>query len=143
MSKGNPRHCVIEPIFVKRPHPQSRAFYIKMRGWYKGQDKGYRFQLGSSFRKDMLKERLKKIGVLTCDYCGKGPLLLDSAGVKHVVRKEWLATIDHIKAKSQNGRPYDPDNVRIACPKCNQEKGDMNEEEFMAKRMEQTLEIGA
>lgn len=127
----NPKHQYVERIFIKRPHVQSRASYVKMIREYKDQDKTLNWQFNKGFRRQIIAKFIEKHGELFCEYCGKSNLTdVYSRDVSH------LATLDHIVPVSRGGRPFDPNNIKICCHDCNCEKGSKPLSEFLSQLSE-------
>ncbi len=124
------KHNYIENVLVRQPHIQSRAAYVKLCRYLRKRDVTENFALNLGFRKKFLTQRLQEQGELVCEYCGKRPLILNPEGVSGNVRKLMLATLDHIRAKSQGGSWYLSQNIKVACPQCNQKKDSLNILEF-------------
>lgn len=90
--------------------------------------KSYGYKIGramSKQRNKTRKELLQRDGD-TCYYCPK------QCHRKDPLHKDY-ATIDHKIPKSKGGLSTS-DNLVIACLECNQAKGDMTAEEFIAER---------
>jgi 5-methylcytosine-specific restriction endonuclease McrA len=66
-------------------------------------------------------------GPLTCAYCGKTNLVINSP------RKSTLATADHVLPISRGGGAFDLANVVVACATCNTDKDDRTPEEWQEK----------
>lgn len=72
---------------------------------------------------DRWREKFKGINTLVtkqghrCWYCGD------------ILQIDW-ATIDHVVPRSKGGKRFAPDNLVAACYRCNQQKADLDLEEF-------------
>lgn len=63
-------------------------------------------------------EYLGQFDVLECFYCGKTNLKAETEN------KDELATVDHVVPLGKGGDRYDPDNLVVACFRCNNNKKD-------------------
>lgn len=73
-----------------------------------------------------MKKRLLKTRRFACAYCGKGFQNLNQI------------TLDHIQPKSEGGSSRKA-NLNLACRACNEAKGSMSVEEFIALRNQQRV----
>lgn len=93
-----------------------------------------------------LKHKLRELGELNCEYCGKGPLVIYDIteddirrGPQKVDGRLRLnvkfnpkdgATCDHKQPMSKGGDKFDYDNLAVCCYRCNQKKGNMTWEQW-------------
>lgn len=64
----------------------------------------------------------ERCGSLTCVFCGQPNLVIYNWADKN--KKLYnMATVDHFNPKSNGGKPYDKDNLVVACHRCNRNKG--------------------
>lgn len=116
---------------------KSRASYILLREHLRLQDEDYIKSLVSreemmAFSRDYLSKEKELKGDLVCSYCGKPHLEIEYEGMK--ISPDKKATIDHIIPVSKGGERLDPKNIRVACEKCNNEKGDKSLEQFLKNK---------
>jgi 5-methylcytosine-specific restriction endonuclease McrA len=78
---------------------------------------------------NFLKKKQKLEGELHCEYCDKHPLKIYYFGKKF--KTQDGATVDHRNPVSKGGKPYDESNMAVSCYKCNQQKADMNYEDWL------------
>jgi hypothetical protein len=92
-----------------------------------------------------LKDRLTKDGELSCEYCGKGPLIIYDFNMKSLV--DALdnpnmrfntkfnpfdgATCDHKVPQSKGGDKFNYSNLAVSCHRCNRKKGNMDYEDWL------------
>ncbi len=109
-------------------------------------------------KKQPLKERMEwmkfrdewiKNKELTCFYCGK--ILLSDAPQnpksikdyvfkrKQDIKKELIATVDHVVPVSKGGERFDPENLVVCCNNCNQSKRDLSVEQWQEKKKDEQL----
>jgi len=84
----------------------------------------------SKSNQKFLKEKEKE-GELRCEYCNSGPLKVYEFSEKF--NKVDGATADHKIPISKGGPVFDHTNLAVCCYKCNNEKEDMNYEDWMNK----------
>jgi len=114
-------------ILMENPDIKSRASYLILIDFYI--NSGYLClsrPRRRMFYKDWIKFRfefLEKVkqnnGELHCEYCGKLNLIIDATNDNPLV-----ATIDHIVPFALGGHETDPENLAVACFKCNNNKAD-------------------
>lgn len=108
-------------VLVDNPHPQSYAMQVKLRAQLlrealkTGDEWNYFFWM--KFRDKYLGAQRKLHGMLTCFYCNKTNLKIDTAN------EDMRATIDHFVPVSKGGPVFEESNLRVACYNCNQTKG--------------------
>ena len=88
-----------------------------------------------------LKYKLKKKGILSCEYCGKSPLIIydifsnkkeGSDYIKYKkFKKEDGATCDHKDPISKGGNRFNYDNLAVCCSRCNTLKGDKSYQDWI------------
>ncbi len=94
-----------------------------------------------------LKDELIKKDELTCEYCGKGPLVIydiskNSDNIHKFLKNPWHrmsdkfdptdgATCDHKNPQSKGGSKFDYDNLAVCCHQCNQKKANKSYEEWL------------
>lgn len=122
------KHIETECITTQSPFLQSRAAYVLLRRRLKQLDHTERWENNKDFRKNLLKERQDANGELFCEYCGKGPLLVEAKGI---LFKTMLATLDHIIPLCRGGGQFDKGNIKVSCPQCNVSKEDKRLVEFV------------
>lgn len=123
---------------VEDPHPHSLAAGLLLKNFLRLQDVDYLESTRSldtwlEFREIFLKKILERDGDLVCKYCGKVHLEIGGRtpeDLKANNKNPNLATIDHIKALSQEGERYNEENLTVACKKCNRDKGSKPVEDF-------------
>ena len=98
-------------LLVEDPHLKSLAALILLVGEYRQCEA----KQWMEFKEGFLKGK-----DLICYYCGREDLILYKEGES--LRK--IVTLDHVIALANGGAEYDPDNVVIACSKCNRNKAD-------------------
>ena len=103
-------------VMVKDPHIQSQAALVLLCDKYTEES----ISQWLKFKDEYIKEYLKEHDKLECAYCGRDDLVIENEGRRQHAN---LATLDHIHPLSKGGSKYDPENIAIACYKCNQEKG--------------------
>jgi 5-methylcytosine-specific restriction endonuclease McrA len=79
-------------------------------------------------RISFLRAELEKCGKLTCCYCGRNDLEINSR------LNQNKATVDHIKAKSNGGNEFDHSNFAVSCMTCNSHKGNGEFDDFINSR---------
>ncbi len=79
-------------------------------------------------RREFLREQLHKHGKLTCAYCGRSDFKLKA------VKKNLIATIDHIKPVALGGDHFDKNNFATCCAGCNRRKGTTSAESFVESK---------
>ena len=126
------KHRYREKVYVKSPHIQSRASYVKLKRYLTKKDPTENWEKNVGFRQKFLLQKLEEHGKLCCEYCGRDDLILDPFYPHQHIRKTRTATIDHVKPKCKGGSWYDPDNIKISCPQCNTAKADLSLLEFEA-----------
>ena len=84
----------------------------------------------SKSNQKFLKQKEKE-GELRCEYCNNGPLRVYDFSEKF--NKIDGATADHKVPISKGGPIFDHDNLVVCCYKCNNEKEDMNYEDWINK----------
>jgi 5-methylcytosine-specific restriction endonuclease McrA len=109
-------------VFTEDPHLQSPAALHLLR---KKLNDELNF-LWLKFRNDFLSNT-----VLTCTYCGKTDLLIETDDLNR------LATIDHVIPRSKGGAEFDRSNCVVACFPCNNNRGDMDADEYKRRRCNQ------
>lgn len=67
---------------------------------------------------DFRLEYLGQFDVLECFYCGKIDLKAETEN------EDELATVDHVVPLAKGGDKYDPENLVVACLRCNNNKKD-------------------
>lgn len=97
---------------------------------------------------NFLKNEMKRLGILKCEYCRKGPLVIYDPFTKKVntsysnkfqnINKEMFnksdgATCDHKQPISKGGSKFDITNLAVCCHRCNQSKSDMSYDEWLSK----------
>lgn len=100
--------------------------YDKLRALDDSEDWATELKKWLIFRKEFLKNELKKEGKLRCVYCGRDDLVEGDHEFekKHLNMKiPNLATIDHIHPLSMGGKKYHKPNCCVSCRKCNSKKG--------------------
>lgn len=88
-----------------------------------------------------LKDTLKKEGVLKCEYCNKGPLIIydnfftksfDTDYIKYgSFKSKNGATCDHKNPISKGGSKFTYENLAVCCSTCNTRKGSMTYDQWM------------
>jgi 5-methylcytosine-specific restriction endonuclease McrA len=127
-------------VYVDQPHIQSYTAYVLLRNELLLQDEDYllaEWRTRVAFSRMFLGEILKKDGDLCCKYCKKSGLIIEEEGMR--VPEKIKATIDHVIPVSKGGAQFKPENLVVACGKCNVQKGDKTAEEFeliLKKRQE-------
>lgn len=122
-------------------NPFSRSAYILLITKFFNQVE-FKWKVWLDFRTQYLTSLLEKNGDLVCEYCGKTNLTLvcndcDSENLqKKMCPHEHLATLDHVTAHSKGGDKYDVKNLKVSCVRCNSNKKDLSEEEFLKRRKE-------
>lgn len=116
-----------DTIYYEIDRPDTLASYVMLKDYYKRlsekQSKAMRFRLINASR-TYLTALQNKYGKLYCTYCGKPDLVIELEGMR--VKRDIIATIDHIEAKSKGGALLDPKNFTCACGKCNGKKSDLD-----------------
>ena len=105
-----------QDVMVKEPHIKSQAALVLLCKAYKQME----MKTWLGFRESYLDQALEEFGFLECAYCGRKDLVKDYESVRQPAN---LATIDHVQPLSKGGSRYDPENLVIACYRCNQHKG--------------------
>lgn len=119
------------------PHPKSLAALMLLNNSLFIQDETFmNDDLASwlKFRENYLKQQLQENGDLICKYCGKPHLEIGGRTPKDLIQNNKnpnLATIDHIVPLAENGEKHNPENLCVACKKCNKNKGTKSAEQFM------------
>lgn len=103
-------------ILTEHPAPGSLAEYLLLKKSLQTRDPNYNVGYWLVFRCKWLRERKREVKTLTCTYCSK--YLTVKNGKKN------SATVDHIIPISRGGDRFDPSNMTVCCPKCNNRKGD-------------------
>lgn len=116
--------CVGEKVITPDPHIKNRAAMVLLHKQLVVLSPYHGYRGWLRFRHELLTKWLEERGVLSCHYCGKGDLLIDSQSARDV------ATLDHVKALALGGERFNPDNLVVACARCNQKKGHKPLEEF-------------
>ena len=108
---------LIQNVYVSEPDVSSPAALASLARIYFRLDRS----IYSNFRMWKIRDKWMKLqmqtpdekGGLTCAICGR-------KGLKpHGIKKDMLATMDHIKEISEGGSWYDPTNFQVACYHCN------------------------
>lgn len=134
-SSGSTRLRLIETIYYNTEiNFKSRAAYILLTNYFRFLDEDYIKSMSSrcemiEFSRDYLTKVKEREGIIICSYCGTSHLEIEYDGMH--IRKEIKATIDHIVAISKGGDIFNPENIRVACEKCNTKKGDKSVDEFL------------
>jgi 5-methylcytosine-specific restriction endonuclease McrA len=118
-------------VYVDNPSSKSYASYILLKNEYIkheyenfdesdftyniGQKVNWATQLAFNLR--FLNRQKELYGSLTCVYCYKKDLVIDTKN------RSILATADHLIAKANGGHPLDEANLVVACYTCNHNKG--------------------
>jgi len=110
-------------VMSNNPHVQSLAALVLLTKKLTLKSYGYRVWL--KYRRWWIKEHLKTHDRLYCEYCGKGPLKIQSRNNNNI------ATLDHVIPISKNGPKFDSSNIVIACSACNGRKGDKDLNKFI------------
>lgn len=94
-------------LLLKEEYKKQDEDIIKSSWWYI-----------VNYHETYLRKIKKKHKHLTCVYCGKSNLIVDSK------QNFTLATVDHFYPSSKGGDRFDTDNFVVSCWKCNMRKGD-------------------
>lgn len=105
----------MELVLYLNPPVYTRANLVLLQNSYARQEREGWLKFRFKYLHTLQKER----GVLQCEYCGKGPLIIE-VGNWHPL----VATIDHVIPVSKGGGRYDTENMKVACYHCNQKKAD-------------------
>lgn len=109
----------MENVLTEAPHPQSRAALVLLKKDLLKKVVYFGYQGWLRFRWELLNRWLGERGVLSCSYCGKGPLLIEADN-----KNPFVATLDHVMPVSKGGAVWDEKNLVVACHRCNQKKKD-------------------
>jgi 5-methylcytosine-specific restriction endonuclease McrA len=115
-----------DKVYFEVNTPKTYASSILLKRYYWEHDvdnkhsKAYRMRK-IAFSRNYLTNLEKTTGPLSCTYCNKQNLIIELEGMR--VKKNVMATIDHIDAISNGGAVFDVKNVTCACGKCNNDKG--------------------
>jgi 5-methylcytosine-specific restriction endonuclease McrA len=127
------KKSLVHGVYPCTPHIKSYAALVLLNDYLQKEEiedcirnDTYTYQQGEkpnwkvqvAFNTRFLRKQETILGSLTCVYCGKGNLVIDS------LNKITLATADHVIPKSKGGHPFDERNLVVACSKCNGAKGD-------------------
>jgi 5-methylcytosine-specific restriction endonuclease McrA len=127
------RKSIIHGIYPEHPHEKSYAALVLLnRNLEKAEIDSHiidldlnieagnvgKWEIQVAFNTRFLRKQQELHGALTCVYCGKTNLVIDSP-IKNI-----LATADHVIPKSKGGHPFDERNLVVACSPCNGRKGD-------------------
>jgi hypothetical protein len=110
-------------VLVNDPHPQSLAALVLLTKKLAPLPLNYKVWL--RYRKWFLREYLRSHKTLTCFYCKKGPLKVQSD------HDSDLATLDHVKPLSKGGERFHSSNLVVACYACNSRKKDKDLNDFL------------
>lgn len=95
-----------------------------------------------------LKDKLKERGVLECEYCNKGPLVIydinpDEISQDNINDNNYRfntdfnpkdgATADHKIPQSKGGDKFNYSNLAVCCSRCNKLKGNMTYDSWMRR----------
>jgi len=106
-------------VTIEDPHPGSMAGMIALRRTYRDIELDRWLKL----RESILEACEAIHGCLVCHYCGKRDLVQEENPVNGR-QPANMATIDHVIPLSKGGAKDDPDNLVIACQRCNEKKAD-------------------
>jgi len=124
--RGEHRHIVIPD----EPHLQSYAAAVLIRNQYMLLDPEANPQINWKIfkrrRRQVLKEHFAKYGKYICAYCKRDDLTNEVK--QHDPRR---VTIDHIVPLSRGGSLTSKKNMAICCSKCNNDKGNSLEADFL------------
>lgn len=81
-----------------------------------------------NFRLAYLNHIISLEGDLTCAHCGAKGLLIETEDTNR------LATVDHVRALSKGGAQFDRSNCIVACFRCNNNRKNLDIEEFRKRR---------
>jgi len=107
-----------ELVLIKNPPRESRAALILLKKDLIKKSVYYGYQGWLRFRFETLTNILKDRGILQCNYCNKGPLLIETDN-----KDPYVATLDHKNPLSRGGAKFDLTNLVVCCISCNQKKG--------------------
>lgn len=147
-----------EIIDLKRKYPKGMPLWAIKRAEMsktskdKNKNKNYNRFLVTLNNLQFLKDMAKK-GPLMCEYCNAGPLVIydianypteeDLENPNYRFNDEFNpedgATCDHRIPQSKGGDKFNYDNLAVCCYKCNQEKKDMNYEDWLNSLKESKL----
>lgn len=104
--------------------PTSGTFgdYLLLKEHYKKLDKEHDWRYKVAFNIKFLRGQKLKYKVLTCAYCGKTELIIETPSGANVPQS-LKATVDHFIPPGLGGGEYDHDNFIVSCGKCNGKKG--------------------
>jgi len=106
-------------LLVRDPHPQSLAALVLLTRKYYVETRPLRdYRKWLAYRKHVLKKIKREKKVLSCHYCPKTNLKINTCDERE------LATLDHVIPKSKGGAEYSSANLVVACYSCNQKKRD-------------------
>ena len=90
---------------------------------------------------NFLKDELKDKGILKCEYCNSGPLIIYDTFSNKVEKSKFIkphsfnksdgATCDHKQPISKGGVRLDKNNLAVCCNACNQLKADITYDDWM------------
>ena len=103
---------------------QSYANLVLLQRLYSNLEQRYERRACKKF----LREEFEKNGTLTCYYCSKPGLKLETD------KAHERATVDHFVPKSAGGSPTDPVNFVVCCNSCNRKKASDDAETFKKSR---------
>jgi 5-methylcytosine-specific restriction endonuclease McrA len=117
-----------ELVFERYPSVKSRSHLILLRTRYRKldddffiskNDKNYKQYI---FNVEYAKKELKRLGSLTCCFCGTPNLIIAE---KRKITPTRTASVDHFLPKKFDFvDPFNSDNFVIVCEKCNNKKKD-------------------
>jgi hypothetical protein len=126
-SKARKHQHVVVP---DEPHLQSFAALVLLTHQYVVNDPEanpeINWKIYKRRKKQMLKEHFAKHGKYICIYCKRDDLSHD------VPQKDpRRVTIDHIVAISRGGSYTSKSNMAVCCAKCNTNKGNLSQDDFL------------
>lgn len=93
------------------------------------------------FSRDTLTKWQKQLGTLFCVYCHKTDLQIEYDGM--LVKREEMATLEHLNPISKGGSPFDLDYIVCACGRCNHNRSNKDLEYYLEGRQISEIEFNA
>jgi len=109
-------------VLVDDPNPKSHAALVMLAKRLSQAEEGLA---------EWLAFRLKFLGKfpeLVCSHCGKKGLL------KETENTDMLATVDHVVPVSKGGPKFDESNCLVACFPCNNNRKDLDLDEYRRRK---------
>lgn len=84
------------------------------------------------FSRDTLTRWQKQLGSLFCVYCNKPDLQIEYDGM--LVKREVIATLEHLDPISKGGSPFDLEHIVCACGRCNHNRSNKDLDLYLSGR---------